>query len=79
MSPSFGLNLLSLLVDIASGTGWTFYPPLSSKVAHLAHSVDCLIFMLHLLSFSSIRSRVNFLSTSSNYKHGDFYRLHIFV
>src|SRR5471030_1705993 len=32
--PSFGLLLGSALVGDGAGTGWTFYPPLSSVIGH---------------------------------------------
>lgn len=44
-------------------TGWTIYPPLSSKVAHDEVAVDCAIFSLHLARVSSLRGAINMTTT----------------
>nr|APU51270.1 cytochrome c oxidase subunit 1 [Modiolus modiolus] len=45
------------------GTGWTFYPPLSSYPSHSGLSVDMALFSLHLAGASSIGAALNFLVT----------------
>jgi cytochrome c oxidase subunit 1 len=64
--PAFFLLLGSAFVDTGAGTGWTIYPPLSSKVGHPGPSVDMAIFALHLAGASSILGAVNFITTIFN-------------
>lgn len=61
--PSFGLLLLSSILDSGAGTGWTVYPPLSDSKFHSGISVDLVIFRLHIAGVRSILGRINFLST----------------
>ena len=48
------------------GSGWTFYPPLSSKVGHPGSGVDYLILGVHILGASSILGAINFITTIFN-------------
>jgi len=64
--PAFALLLGSAFVDSGAGTGWTIYPPLSSKLGHPGPSVDMAIFALHLAGASSILGAVNFITTIFN-------------
>lgn len=61
--PAFLLILFSSVVEGGSGTGWTFYPPLSSFIYHSTLAVDIVIFSLHLAGIRSILRRINFLSS----------------
>ena len=61
--PSFGLLLLSSILDSGVGTGWTVYPPLSDSKFHSGISVDLAIFRLHIAGVRSILGSINFLST----------------
>jgi heme/copper-type cytochrome/quinol oxidase subunit 1 len=63
---SYTLLLISALVDIGTGTGWTAYPPLSSIQAHPGAAVDLLIFSLHLAGLSSLFGAINFITTILN-------------
>ncbi len=64
--PAFILLLLSAVLDIGAGTGWTIYPPLSSSIGHPGMSVDMAIFALHLAGASSILGAINFITTIFN-------------
>ena len=64
--PAFLLLLGSAVVDTGAGTGWTIYPPLSSKIGHPGPSVDMAIFALHLAGASSILGAINFITTIFN-------------
>ncbi len=64
--PAFLLLLLSAVVDVGAGTGWTIYPPLSGSVGHGGPSVDLAIFALHLAGASSILGAINFITTILN-------------
>nr|YP_009504430.1 cytochrome c oxidase subunit I [Gyrodactylus nyanzae]AWW03131.1 cytochrome c oxidase subunit I [Gyrodactylus nyanzae] len=50
-------------VWLGSGTGWTFYPPLSSVMYSGNLGTDFLLFSLHLSGISSIFSSLNFICT----------------
>lgn len=65
--------VLSLFLDVGTGTGWTLYPPLSLRSAHTGLAVDCLIFSLHLIGLSSILSAINFIVTFFFYKQEIFF------
>lgn len=60
------MGLIFLLVRFVReggrGTGWTFYPPLSSE-GHGGISVDLRIFRLHIAGISRIVARLNFMTT----------------
>ena len=69
--PALGLLVASGFIDSGAGgdgagTGWTMYPPLSSKLGHPGASVDFALFALHLAGASSILSSVNFITTIFN-------------
>jgi cytochrome c oxidase subunit I len=64
--PAFLLLILSAVIDTGAGTGWTIYPPLSSKLLHSGPSVDMAIFALHLAGASSIMGAINFITTIFN-------------
>ena len=64
--PAFLLLLASALIGPGAGTGWTIYPPLSSKLGHPGMSVDLAIFALHLAGASSILGAANFITTIFN-------------
>jgi cytochrome c oxidase subunit 1 len=66
LPPSLMLLILSSLVEVGAGTGWTIYPPLSGIQAHAGASVDLAIFSLHLAGISSILGAINFLTTIAN-------------
>lgn len=64
--PAFLLLVCSVFVGDGAGTGWTIYPPLSTKVGHPGMSVDMAIFALHLAGASSILGGANFIATILN-------------
>ena len=64
--PAFLLLAASTLIGPGAGTGWTIYPPLSSKLGHPDMSVDMAIFALHLAGASSILGAANFITTIFN-------------
>ncbi len=64
--PAFALLVLSTVIDTGAGTGWTIYPPLSTKLLHSGPSVDMAIFALHLAGASSILGAINFITTIFN-------------
>ena len=64
--PAVVLLIVSATIGSGAGTGWTIYPPLSSKLGHAGPSVDMAIFALHLAGASSILGAVNFITTILN-------------
>jgi cytochrome c oxidase subunit 1 len=64
--PALVLLVVSATIGTGAGTGWTIYPPLSSKLGHAGPSVDMAIFSLHLAGASSILGAVNFITTILN-------------
>lgn len=64
--PSLVLLCLSAFVGGGAGTGWTFYPPLSSTIGHPDAAVDFMLFSLHLAGISSILGSINFITTIFN-------------
>jgi cytochrome c oxidase subunit 1 len=64
--PALVLLIVSATIGSGAGTGWTIYPPLSSKLGHAGPSVDMAIFALHLAGASSILGAVNFITTILN-------------
>jgi cytochrome c oxidase subunit I len=64
--PAFALLLLSSMIGEGAGTGWTFYPPLSTIASHPGMSVDMGIFALHLAGMSSILGSINIIVTILN-------------
>lgn len=63
--PSLILLTLSIVVGSGAGTGWTFYPPLSS-VGQPGAAVDFMLVSLHLAGASSILGAINFITTIFN-------------
>jgi cytochrome c oxidase subunit I len=63
--PSFILLFGSAFVDGGAGTGWTIYPPLSSK-GQPGMAVDMAILSLHLAGASSILGSINMIVTIFN-------------
>ena len=63
--PSLILLTLSIVVGSGAGTGWTFYPPLSS-IGQPGAAVDFMLFSLHLAGASSILGAINFITTILN-------------
>src|SRR5690606_2761236 len=63
--PSLILLTLSLFVGGGAGTGWTFYPPLSS-IGQPDAAVDFMLVSLHLAGLSSILGAINFITTIFN-------------
>ena len=59
---SFFILVISSLLSIGSGLGWTIYPPLRSA-GHVTQSVDFCIFSLHLAGLSSIIGAINIITT----------------
>ncbi len=66
MVPSILLLFGAGFVGEGSGTGWTLYPPLSTKASHPGMAVDLAIFSLHLAGISSILGAINFIVTIFN-------------
>lgn len=65
LPPSLILLTLSIFVGSGAGTGWTFYPPLSS-IGHPDPAVDFMLLSLHLAGASSILGAINFITTIFN-------------
>nr|YP_010692614.1 cytochrome c oxidase subunit I [Centrotus cornutus]WBV77355.1 cytochrome c oxidase subunit I [Centrotus cornutus] len=66
LPPALSLLLMSSMIELGAGTGWTMYPPLSSNIAHSSPCVDMAIFSLHLAGISSILGAINFITTVMN-------------
>nr|YP_615048.1 cytochrome c oxidase subunit I [Strelkovimermis spiculatus]ABF48159.1 cytochrome c oxidase subunit 1 [Strelkovimermis spiculatus]ABF48171.1 cytochrome c oxidase subunit 1 [Strelkovimermis spiculatus] len=58
---SFWFLMISMMVNMGPGVGWTMYPPLSNLVDNM--SMDFMILSLHIAGISSILSSINFLVT----------------
>jgi cytochrome c oxidase subunit 1 len=54
--------MMSLIMDSASGTGWTLYPPLRIE-GHPTYATDVVLLRLHLSGISSISRSLNFIRT----------------
>ena len=65
--PALILLLSRLLIEKGAGTGWTIYPPLSSR-GHVGPPVDIVILSLHTAGASSILGAINFIATIVNIK-----------
>jgi cytochrome c oxidase subunit I len=62
--PSLCLMFLAFFVGAGAGTGWTFYPPLSTiGFGHADSAVDFMLVALHLAGLSSILGAINFIAT----------------
>src|SRR6056300_469055 len=81
LPPAFILLLSSTLVEQGAGTGWTFYPPLSSIQGHSGAAIDLGIFSLHIAGASSILGAINFITTIFNMRTPGMtmHRLPLFV
>lgn len=80
--PSLVLIILAFFVGTGSGTGWTFYPPLSgNEYGQGDPSTDLMLFALHLAGASSILGAINFITTIFNMRCPGmtFHRLPLFV
>jgi cytochrome c oxidase subunit I len=64
--PASILVLSSTFIEAGAGTGWSFYPPLSSTPAHPGAAVDSMLLGLHLAGASSILGALNFITTIFN-------------
>jgi len=78
---ALSLLLLSTIVEVGVGTGWTLYPPLSSVQAHSGGAVDLGIFSFHLAGIASILGAINFITTIFNMRSPGlhFHRLPLYV
>jgi len=59
---SFFILVISSLISIGAGLGWTIYPPLRG-IGHITQRVDFCIFSLHLAGLSSIIGSINIITT----------------
>ena len=59
---SFLILVISSIIRIGAGLGWTIYPPLSN-IGHITQRVDFCIFSLHLAGLSSIIGAINIITT----------------
>lgn len=66
LPPSLFILLISSMVEIGVGAGWTIYPPLAGLIGHGGSSVDFAIFSLHLAGASRIMGAINFITTILN-------------
>lgn len=66
MIPSLILLILAMVVGSGAGTGWTFYPPLSSLIGHEGPAVDFMLLGLHIAGASSILGSINLITTIFN-------------
>jgi cytochrome c oxidase subunit 1 len=60
------LLMLGGFVGAGFGTGWTFYPPLSTTLIHSDAAVDFMLFSLHVAGAASILGAINFVTTILN-------------
>jgi cytochrome c oxidase subunit 1 len=63
LPPASFLLLISSVVEVGAGTGWTMYPPLSTGNSHSGPSVDFVISSLHMAGLSSLLGAINFIVT----------------
>lgn len=61
--PAFWLLVGSRSSEGGAGTGWTYYPPLSSIEYHNGPAVDIGIFGLHTAGLGRLFSSINFITT----------------
>nr|QBJ27797.1 cytochrome oxidase subunit 1 [Goussia bayae] len=56
---------VTVIAEFGAGTGWTFYPPLSTSLMALSPvSIDQMIAALAIVGFSSLLSSLNFITTT---------------
>src|SRR5690606_32122927 len=81
LPPSLLLLLISSMVEVGVGAGWTLYPPLAGILSHSGGSVDLSIFSLHLAGVSSLLGAINFIVTIANMRVSTMtlYRMPLFV
>nr|WNI01737.1 COX1 [Donax trunculus] len=81
MPMSMAMLLISSVVGMGVGSGWTLYPPLSSSLGHPSHSVEWMIFSLHMAGVSSIMGGLNFIVTIINMREKELmvHRLSLFL
>ncbi len=81
MVPAIILLTLSMVVGSGAGTGWTFYPPLSSLIGHNGPAVDFMLLSLHVAGASSILGSINFITTIFNMRTPGmtFHKMPLFV
>lgn len=79
--PSLILLFFACLSGTGAGTGWTFYPPLSSLIGHNGPSVDFMLLSLHVAGASSILGAINFITTILNMRAPGmgFHKMPLFV
>lgn len=71
------LSIISLYMSGGPATGWTLYPPLSSKIGHPELSVDFLILSFHIVGMSSILGSINFICTIFFFKNQSIYLIEL--
>ncbi len=81
MVPALVLLVLAGVVGTGAGTGWTFYPPLSSILGHSGPAVDFMLLSLHVAGASSILGAINFITTIFNMRAPgmSFHKMPLFV
>jgi cytochrome c oxidase subunit 1 len=81
MVPALILLILSGVVGAGAGTGWTFYPPLSSLIGHSGPAVDFMLLSLHVAGASSVLGAINFITTIFNMRCPgmDLHKMPLFV
>lgn len=72
------LILISSIIDNGIGTGWTLYPPLSTK-GEIGRSIEYGILGLHLSGISSLLSSINMIITIINMKKIPYIKLPLYV
>ena len=79
--PSLILLFFACLSGAGAGTGWTFYPPLSSLIGHNGPAVDFMLLSLHVAGASSILGAINFITTILNMRAPGmgFHKMPLFV
>lgn len=79
--PSLILLFLACISGTGAGTGWTFYPPLSSLIGHNGPSVDFMLLSLHVSGASSILGAINFITTIFNMRTPgmSFHKMPLFI
>ena len=63
LPPALIFMLVSSIVEVGAGTGWTLYPPLSTGTSHSGPSVDFVILSMHMAGMSSLLGAINFIVT----------------